>query len=86
MSTTTAALTPAAGSPEETAWSEIQAWYNRLLTAAPKPDASRPHVNVGNLIRWCESWDIDTADIEAICEKHKAFEIIRPFASPFPKQ
>lgn len=72
-------------SPESLAWAEIQTWYERCITAAPKPDVRRDHVNIGHVIRWCEQWDISTKDIEAICAKHNAFQSIRPFAVPFPQ-
>ena len=75
---------PVAGSAEANAWIDIQAWYDNCITQAPKPDANRAHVDIGHIIRWCQNWDIDTADIEAICEKHDAFQEIRPFVNPFP--
>jgi predicted MarR family transcription regulator len=82
---TTVTLSPVAGSAEEKAWIDVQAWYNKCITAAPKPDASRPHVNIGHIIRWCQDWDINTDDIEAICQKHDAYKEIRPFVNPFPR-
>ncbi|MEX3983907.1 hypothetical protein AB4Y45_33520 [Paraburkholderia sp. EG287A] len=82
---TTASLTPVEGSAEAKAWAEVQTWYNNCITQSPKPDASRPHVNIGHIIRWCEEWDIGTADIEAICQKHDAYKAIRPFVTPFPR-
>ena len=81
----TDSLTPVVGSPEEKAWAAVQAWYNNCITAAPKPDASPSNVNIGHIIRWCQSWDIATDDIEAICQAHDAYKAIRPFAQPFPR-
>jgi len=81
---TTATLTPVAGSAEEKAWIDVQAWFNKCITAAPKPELSQADLTIGHIIRWCQLWDIDTKDIEAICEKHGAYKAIRPFARPFP--
>lgn len=54
----------------QAAWDEIKQWYTNCITAAPKPNAHQPNINIGHIYRWCVAWDISTDDVKAICDKH----------------
>ena len=57
--------------PEQTAaaWVEFKQWYANCITAAPKASAGQEGVTFAHIYSWCRHWDIDTAALDAICNK-----------------
>ena len=57
--------------PEQTAaaWVEFKQWYANCITAAPKASAEQEGVTFAHIYSWCRHWDIDTAALDAICNK-----------------
>ena len=77
--------------PEQTAaaWVEFKQWYANCITAAPKASAEQEGVTFAHIYSWCRHWDIDTAALDAICNKfnipHRGGQAGRSEAQPRPQ-